>query len=172
MGLANELQSSQWMYLNGVILVSPADYNAYNTDGQPEYNALDLPYKAAAAWYHNMLPSHLQNKDLTDMLPEVEDYAINKLMPAIAKGGFISEEERQSVAEKYSEYTGLSRKAILQHNLVVPNSFFWKDLLRDRTGQTLGRLDSRYLGIDKTEIGTRPDYSPELTSWLHSLLQR
>ena len=168
MGLSNELQSSQWMYLNGVILVSPADYNAYNTDGQPEYNALDLPYKAAAAWYHNMLPSHLQNKDLTDMLPEVEDYAINKLMPAIAKGGFISEEERESVAEKYAEYTGLSKKAILQHNLVVPNNFFWKDLLRDKTGQTLGRLDSRYLGVDKTEIGIRPDYSPELTSWLHS----
>jgi carboxypeptidase C (cathepsin A) len=168
MGLSNELQSSQWMYLNGVIMVSPADYNAYNTSGQPEYSALDLPYKAATAWYHKMLPAALQNKDLTDMLPEVEDYAINKLMPAIAKGGFISDAERNSVAEKMSYYTGLSKKVILQHNLVVPNSFFWKELLRDKTGQTLGRLDSRYLGIDRMESGERPDYSPELTSWLHS----
>jgi carboxypeptidase C (cathepsin A) len=57
---------------------------------------------------------------------------------------------------------------ILQHNLVVPNSFFWKELLRDKSGQTIGRLDSRYLGIDKMEAGIRPDYSAELTSWLHS----
>ena len=168
MGLSNELQGSQWMYLNGVILVSPADYNAYNTNGQPEYSALDLPYKAAAAWYHKMLPPALQNKDLTDMLPEVESYAINTLMPAIAKGGFISDAERNSVAEKMSQYTGLSKKVILQHNLVVPNSFFWKELLRDKTGQTIGRLDSRYLGIDKMEAGMSPDYSAELTSWLHS----
>ena len=168
MGLANQLQGSQWMYLNGVILVSPADYNAYNVDGQPEYSALDLPYKAAAAWYHNMLPPTLQSKDLTDMLPEVESYAINTLMPAIAKGGFISDAERNNVAEKMSQYTGLSKKVILQHNLVVPNNFFWKELLRDKTGQTIGRLDSRYLGVDRMQAGMSPDYSAELTSWLHS----
>jgi carboxypeptidase C (cathepsin A) len=47
-------------------------------------------------------------------------------------------------------------------------SFFWKELLRDKNGKTIGRLDSRYLGVDRQEIGTSPDYSPELTSWLHS----
>jgi len=167
MGLSNELQNSQWMYLNGVILVSPADYNLYST-GQPIYSAINLPYFTAAAWYHNALPSLLQNKDLLEILPEAEEYAINTLMPALAKGGFISDEERNEVAEKMSYYSGLSKKAILQHNLEVPTSFFWKDLLRDKTGQTIGRLDSRYLGLDKMEAGTRPDYSPELTSWLHS----
>ena len=167
MGLANELQSSQWMYLNGVILVSPADYKLYST-GQPVYSAINLPYFTAAAWYHKVLPTALQSKDLLDILPEVEDYTINKLMPAIAKGGFISDAERNDVAEKMSYYSGLSKKSILQHNLVVPPSFFWKELLREKTGQTIGRLDSRYLGIDKMEAGTRPDYSAELTSWLHS----
>ena len=166
-GLSNELQNSQWMYLNGVILVSPADYNLYST-GQPIYSAINLPYFTAAAWYHNALPSVLQNKDLLEILPEAEEYAINTLMPALAKGGFISDEERNEVAEKMSYYSGLSKKVILQHNLEVPTSFFWKDLLRDKTGQTIGRLDSRYLGLDKMEAGTRPDYSPELTSWLHS----
>lgn len=167
MGLSNELQNSQWMYLNGVILVSPADYNLYST-GQPIYSAINLPYFTAAAWYHNALPSVLQNKDLLEILPEAEEYAINTLMPALAKGGFISDEERNEVAEKMSYYSGLSKKVILQHNLEVPTSFFWKDLLRDKTGQTIGRLDSRYLGLDKIEAGTSPDYSPELTSWLHS----
>ena len=65
-------------------------------------------------------------------------------------------------------YSGLSVKSILQNNLDVSTRFFWKDLLRDQTGQTIGRLDSRYLGLDKMESGTGPDYSAELTSWLHS----
>jgi carboxypeptidase C (cathepsin A) len=167
MGLSLELQNSQWMYLNGVIMVSPADYKVLRNGG-PVSSALNLPYFTAAAWYHKMLPNTLQSKDLLEILPESEDYAINTLMPALAKGGFISDTERQSVAEKMAYYSGLSKKSILQHNLVVPNRFFWKELLRDKTGQTIGRLDSRYLGIDKMEAGIRPDYSAELSSWLHS----
>jgi carboxypeptidase C (cathepsin A) len=167
MGLSLELQNSQWMYLNGVIMVSPADYKVIRVGG-PVSSALNLPYFTAAAWYHKMLPNALQSKDLLEILPEAEDYAINTLIPALAKGGFISDAERQSVAEKMAYYSGLSKKSILQHNLVVPNRFFWKELLRNTTGQTIGRLDSRYLGIDKMEAGTSPDYSAELSSWLHS----
>ena len=167
MGLSLELQNSQWMYLNGVIMVSPADYKVLRTGG-PVSSALNLPYFAAAAWYHKMLPADLQSKDLLEVLPEVEDYTINTLIPALAKGGNISTAERNTVAEKMARYSGLSKKVILQHNLDVPTRFFWKDLLRDKTGQTIGRLDSRYLGLDKIEAGTSPDYSPELTAWLHS----
>ena len=167
MGLSLELQNSQWMYLNGVIMVSPADYKVLRTGG-PVSSALNLPYFAAAAWYHKMLPADLQSKDLLEVLPEVEDYTINTLIPALAKGGNISAAERNTVAEKMARYSGLSKKVILQHNLDVPTRFFWKDLLRDKTGQTIGRLDSRYLGLDKIEAGTSPDYSPELTAWLHS----
>ena len=167
MGLANALQNNQWMYLNGVILVSPADYKLYSTS-QPIYSALNLPYFTAAAWYQKALPNDLQQKDLLEILPEVEHYAIESLMPALAKGGFITDAERQEVAKKMSFYSGLSETAILQNNLDVPTSFFWKELLRDKSGQTIGRLDSRYLGIDKREAGDSPDYSPELTSWMHS----
>ena len=167
MGLANELQSNQWMYLNGVIMVSPADYKLYSTD-QPVYSSLNLPYFTAAAWYHKALPAELQNKDLLEILPDAESFAINELMPALAKGGFISKEEKEAIIKKISYYSGLSEKSIEQNNLNISTNFFWKDLLRDKTGQTIGRLDSRYLGIDKTEAGIGPDYSAELTSWLHS----
>lgn len=166
-GLALELQNSQWMYLNGVILVSPADYAAKNSD-QAVSSSIDFPYFTAAAWYHKMLDPTLQNKDLEAILPESEHFAINILMPALAKGGFINEQEKERIAEKMAYYTGISKKVILQHNLEIPNSFFWKELLRNKTGQTIGRLDSRYLGIDKKEAGMSPDYSAELTSWLHS----
>ncbi|MFV0541635.1 MAG: S10 family peptidase [Aestuariibaculum sp.] len=167
MGLAKALQNNQWMYLNGVILVSPADYKLYNT-GQPVYSALNLPYFTAAAWYHNMLPTNLQNKDLLDILPEAENFAINTLMPAIAKGGFISNNEKNTIAEKMAYYSGLSKTFILQNNLDVPSSFFWKELLRNKSGHIIGRLDSQYLGLDKRDAGENPDYSPELTTWNHA----
>lgn len=166
-GLAHELQNRQWMYLNGVILVSPADYNIFNSD-RPVSLGLNLPYFAAAAWHHKMLPPALQQKDLLEILPEVETYTLDYVIPAITRGGFISEEQRNEVAEKMAYYSGLKKESILQYNLNVPTSFFWKDLLRDKTGQTIGRLDSRYLGIDAIEAGIRPDYSAELDSWLHS----
>ena len=166
MGLSAALQESQWMYLNGVIMVSPADYKVISVGG-PVSSAMNLPYYAAAAWFHKKLPSRLQQKDLTEMLPEVEDFTINKLIPAIAKGGFIAQDEKMEVANKMSEYSGLSLESILQNNLDIPTRFFWKDLLRDQ-GLTIGRLDSRYLGIDRKDAGMGPDYSAELTSWLHS----
>jgi len=166
MGLSAALQENEWMYLNGVIMVSPADYKVLR-EGGPVSSALNLPYYAAAAWFHKQLPADLQQRDLTDMLPEVEDFTITKLIPALAKGGFISTEERNSIAAQMARYSGLSESSILQNNLDVPTAFFWKDLLRHE-GKTIGRLDSRYLGIDGKDIGTRPDYSAELTSWLHS----
>jgi carboxypeptidase C (cathepsin A) len=166
-GLALELQESQWMYLNGVIMVSPADYKFFESDPAIS-SALNLPYFTAAAWYHKMLPAALQQKDLLDILPESEDYAVNMLMPALAKGGSLSIQDKEKVAEKMSYYSGLSTKSIMENNLDVPTRFFWKELLRDKSGQTIGRLDSRYLGLDKSLAGDGPDYSAELTSWLHS----
>ncbi len=167
MGLSLALQDQQWMYLNGVIMVSPADYQVIRVGG-PVSEALNLPYFTAAAWYQKALPAALQQKDLLEILPESEAFTLNTLIPALAKGGFIPDAEREAVAEKMAYYSGLGKKEILDLNLSVPTSYFWKALLRDRGGYNIGRLDSRYLGIDKTLSGTRPDYSAELTSWLHS----
>lgn len=166
-GLALALQNQQWMYLNGVIMVSPADYKIIQNDG-PVASAVTLPYYTATAWYHKALPPDLQQKDLLDILPESESFALNTLIPALAKGGFLSGAEKIEVAKKMSRYSGLSEKEILEHDLVVPTQYFWKALLRDRDGYTTGRLDSRYLGLDKKLSGNEPDYSAELTSWLHS----
>ncbi len=165
-GLALELQNAQWMYLNGVILVSPTGLGI-DRDG-PVQAANRLPYFAAAAWYQKALAPELQQKDLDELLPEVEAFTINELLPAMAKGGFLDEATKQAMAKKMAYYSGLSEKSILQNNLDVPTSFFWKDLLRDKGGFTVGRLDSRYLGIDSKAAGERPDYNSELTSWLHS----
>ncbi len=164
-GLALELQNRQWMYLNGVILVSPTELGI-ERDG-PIMAANRLPYFAAAAWYQKMLPPDLQAKDLNDVLEEVEDYTINTLVPRLYMGGFLDDASKKETAKKMAYYSGLSEASILENNLDVPTSFFWKDLMREK-GFTVGRLDSRYLGIDKKQAGSRPDYNSELTSWLHS----
>lgn len=167
MGLSLALQNQQWMYLNGVIMVSPADYKVIRNSG-PVAEAINLPYYTAAAWHHKALPPALQNRDLLEILPESEAYTIDKLIPALAKGGFLEASEKEAVVDKMAYYSGLNKKDILDHNLSVPTSFFWKNLLKDKSGHTVGRLDSRYLGIDKQLSGTKPDYNSELTSWLHS----
>lgn len=164
-GLALELQNSQWMYLNGVILVSPTDLGIER--GGPVDQALMLPYYAATAWYHKKLPADLQQKDLTAMLPEVEEFTMNQLIPALAKGNLLSTEQKEPIAAKMARYSGLDKTVILQRNLDIQPQFFWKELLRNE-GFTVGRLDSRYKGIDRQDAGERPDYNSELTSWLHS----
>ena len=164
-GLALELQNRQWMYLNGVILVSPTGLGI-ERDG-PVDAANRLPYFTAAAWYQKALPPELQSKDLDEVLAESEAYTINELLPAMAMGGFLSQEKREAAAEKMAYYSGLSKDIIMKSNLDVSTRYFWKELLRDE-GFTIGRLDSRYLGIDKMDAGDSPDYNSELTSWLHS----
>lgn len=166
-GLAGELQGSHWMFLNGVVLVSPTGLGLEPPGPSPRSDALKLPYYTAAAWYHEQLPQELQSRDLEEVLPEVEDYTIEEYLPALARGGFIDESRKQEVASQVARYSGLSEEVVLNNNLSVPVSFFWKELLRDE-GYTIGRLDSRYLGLDRSGAGTRPDYSAEYSSWKHA----
>ncbi len=164
-GLALELQSSHWIYLNGVVLVSPTDLGIERSG--PVQAALKLPYFAATAWYHKVLPTDLQQKDLTEILPEVEKFTIEEYLPSIALGGNLGESKRKEIVSKVSRYSGLSEKVVSQQTLDIPANFFWKELLRDK-GFTVGRLDSRYRGIDSKDGGQGPEYNAELTSWLHS----
>lgn len=164
-GLAQELQNAHWMYVNGVVLVSPTKLGIKREGAVND--ALALPYFAAAAWYHKALPADLQRKDLAELLPEVEQYTLTTLMPALARGGFVDAQQKAQIAAQVARYSGLSERTVLEHNLAVPAQYFWKDLLREK-GYTIGRLDSRYLGIDRKQAGDNPDYNAELTSWLHA----
>jgi len=164
-GLALALQNNQWMYLNGVILVSPTELGI-NREGPVEV-ANRLPYFAAAAWYQKKLPNTLQNKPLKEVLEEVEAYTINTVLPAMVMGGFLATDKKEALAEKMGYYSGIKPSVYLDHNLEIPYPYFWKELLRE-DGYTVGRLYSRYLGIDRKRAGDSPDYNSELTSWLHS----
>jgi carboxypeptidase C (cathepsin A) len=166
-GLAHKLQSVHWMYLNGVILVSPADYKFFESD-TPIAEALNLPYFTATAWYHKKLSPALQNLSLVEVLKKSEAFTLNHYMTAITLVGSLKANERNQIADSVVYYTGIDKTEILQANLLITKNHFWKSLLRNDKGLTVGRLDSRYLGLDKQDWGTAPDHNAELIAWLHS----
>ena len=164
-GLAGQLQNAHWMYLNGVILVSPTGLGV-DRDG-PVGAALYLPHYTATAWYHEALDPQLQQRDLTDLLAEVETFTIDTYLPALARGGSLDPARRTELAERVARYAGLSPDFVLDYNLAPPVGAFRKELLRDH-GLTVGRLDARYRGVDRQDAGERYDYDPALSAWNHA----
>lgn len=164
-GLSYALQSKHWMFLNGVILVSPTELGI-RRDG-PVAEALTLPYMCATAWYHKALSADLQNKDLLEILPEVEKWTIEEYIPALSWGGHLSAEKRAAIAKKVSYYSGISEQDIIEHNLTIKVRHYWKELLRDRDF-TIGRLDSRYRGRDIVSGGETPEWNAEMEAWCNA----
>lgn len=164
-GLARELQGSEWMYLNGVILVSPTGLGVERAG--PVGDALALPNYTATAWYHGQLASDLQSRPIVDVLAEVEAYTLDRLLPALAKGGSLTDAERREVATEVARWSGTSPEWVLAHNLRPSVGEFRKELLRDE-GFTVGRLDARYKGRDRRDAGQGYDYDPALAAWNHA----
>jgi carboxypeptidase C (cathepsin A) len=166
-GLAGALQDRHWMFLNGVILVSPTGLGLEAEGPAPRSAVLKLPYYAAAAHYHGQLDSDLQSLDLQALLEQVEAFTLDEYLPAISRGGFLQEDRRTAIARGVARFAGVSERFVLDHNLALPDSAFWKELLREE-GYTIGRLDSRYLGVDRKNAGDEYDYPPELIAWNHA----
>jgi carboxypeptidase C (cathepsin A) len=88
------------------------------------------------------------------------------LLPSV-RAGSLDSARRAALVRQVARYSALAEEVVRQHNMAVPTSFFWKELLRSR-GLTVGRLDSRYRGLDRADAGTSPDFDPALTSWNHA----
>jgi carboxypeptidase C (cathepsin A) len=123
---------------------------------------LFLPAYAATAWYHGKLNFKAPFKTF---LKEVEEFAMGEYTLALFKGDALLPEERAHIAEKLARYTGLSQDFIERSNLRINDQYFFKELLRDRD-LTVGRLDSRLLGIDRSGVTATPEYDPLLTTVL------
>lgn len=150
------------MFLNGVILVSMTSLNV-ETGGDVGY-ALIVPHYAATAWYHKKLPPDLQSKNLLDVLSEVEKFVMSEYFLALVKGGYLPPEGKRNIVRKLSRYTGLSTDYIERSNLRIERTRFRKELLRDEN-RTVGRLDSRYKGIDKDGVGESYEYDQAMVDW-------
>ncbi len=159
-GLSGYLQDRHGLYLNGIMLVSVAmDFQTLLFDHTNDLPyAVLLPSYTATAWYHGKIDGDLQT-----MLRQSEDFATNVYYTALFKGGSLSARDQGRVARELSRLTGLSRAFIEHCKLRVDLFRFTKELLRDQ-GQTVGRLDSRYKGMDRDSAGDRFEYDPAMAA--------
>lgn len=158
--LSGYLQDTYGMNLNGIVLISTAlNFQTIRmaSDNDLAYQ-LFLPSFTATAFYHKKLATELQS-DLLKTLEEARKWANSEYMIALDKGDALTESERQQVAKKLSYFTGISTEYILNANLRLDIFRFSKELLRSER-RTVGRLDSRFKGIDANAAGERPDYDP------------
>lgn len=162
-GLAGHLQDRHGFYVNGLMLISTIlnFQTARFTTGNDLPYPLFLPTYAATAWYHNRLDDDLQ-ADLRRTLREVESFAATEYTLALMRGDKLAPETRGEIVAKLARYTGLSEAFVARANLRVDIYRFVKELLRE-DGRTVGRLDSRFQGIDRDAAGERFEYDPSLS---------
>jgi carboxypeptidase C (cathepsin A) len=161
-GLSGYLQERHGLYLNGILLISAVlDFTTldFNLNNDLPY-ILFLPAYAAAAWYHR---ATRLRKPLQSLLKEVEKFALGEYAAALLRGDALPRAERTRIAQALSRYTGLSTSFIERSNLRIKDQHFFKELLRER-GQTVGRLDSRFTGLDRLGVTENADYDPLLTN--------
>lgn len=161
-GLSGYLQERHGLYLNGIMLISAVlDFSTLEFEiGNDLPHILFLPGYAAAAWYHRKLRIR---RPLQKLLKEVEQFALGEYADALLKGHQLTRRERARIVEKMSRYTGLSPEFIERSNLRINDQHFFKELLRDR-GQTIGRLDARFTGLDRLGVTEQPEYDPLLAN--------
>lgn len=157
--LSNYLFDRYGMALNGLMLISLAlEWQTLNFDpGNDLPPMLFLPTYAATAWYHKRLPAALQAKPLRAFLDEVEAFALGEYASALLQGSALSADARAAIAKKVARYTGLSEAYVNQTNLRVEIRRFCKELKRG-DAQTVGRLDSRFVGVDRDAAGMEPEF--------------
>ena len=174
-GVMNNLLQ-QGIAMNGVIMVS-AVFDLRTLIFPPED---DLPYVvhfptyAATAWYHDQVPDKPEN--VYDFLDEVRDFTENEYVPALFKGDRLSMEDKEDIAEKLAYYTGTDAEYWMRANLRVTNGEFFAEALREKS-EIVGRLDSRYTGINLDGISQTGSHDPQsaaispayITGFLHYL---
>jgi carboxypeptidase C (cathepsin A) len=163
-GLSGYLQERHGMYLNGIILVSSI-LNFQNADFHPGNDLpyiLILPTYCATAWFHHRLSDALQ-KDLLNTLEEVEAFTLGDYTRALMQGDDLPDEDRLLIARKLARYTGLSEDYIERSNLRIEIFRFTKELLRHER-RTVGRLDSRFKGIDRDSAGEHFEFDPSMNN--------
>lgn len=145
--------------VNGVILISTIlDFGAEaDTEGNEMQYVVTLPSMAAVAAYHKHLP--VQPTALEPFLDDARAFASGPYITALLKGNRLPPAERTAIRKQLAGFTGLSEDFLERANLRVSPDRFYKELLRDR-GTSVGRLDSRYLGIDYDNAGEAPDNDP------------
>jgi carboxypeptidase C (cathepsin A) len=159
--LAGVLQERHEIYLNGIVLVSSVAFANWGADDRTEFF---LPTYTTTAWYHHLLQPDLQNLTIEQVAQKARAFAHGDYAVALEKGDALTPEEHRKIVEEIAHYTALSPKYIEQANLRVSPFRWFRELERDKR-LTIGRLDSRFTGMEQDAAGERPDYDPSEASY-------
>jgi carboxypeptidase C (cathepsin A) len=164
-GLSEYLVDRDGIAFNGIILISSILNfgTARFGKGNDLPYALFLPTYTATAWYHKKLPPDLQSQPLAKVLEEVKAWAGKDYPAALSKGDRLTADERKEAVDRVARYTGLPRDYVDQADFRIEIQHFCRELLRDQR-RTVGRLDTRFVGIDENGIEATPDYDPSLAA--------
>ena len=162
-GVSKEIQSRHGIELNGIVLVSSViDFSTlHEAPGNDIHYAGFLPTYTVTAWFHKKLPADVQGS-LEDIMDEARRFAFGEYLLALTKGNRLTPQETDAMAQKVARLTGLSPEFVKQANLRVNPGRFRKELLRDRR-LMIGRLDSRFTGIDADAAGESQEFDPSNT---------
>ena len=146
-GLVKHLQD-KGITMNGVIMVSAVfelQHLLFGPGDDVSY-LIHFPTYAATAWYYDKVKS--KGESLESFLNTVRAFTQNEYAPALLKGDQMSMVEKDAIAQKLADFSGLGKAYWLKADLRVTNGEFFQELLRDK-GLTVGRLDSRFSGISE-----------------------
>ncbi len=165
--LSDHLQDKLGLYFNGIMLIS-AVLNFQTIDFSPGNDlpyVMFLPAYAATAWYHGRLSPERQARSLEEIRAEAEAFAANEYLLALTQGDALPDAEKQRIAARLAELTGLSAESLARQNLRVPSWRFTATLLED-AGRGVGRFDSRITGIRYSPGTEEYDYDPSFEAVL------
>ena len=104
--------------------------------------AVSLPTLAAIAWYHGKVDRRARTQD--DFVEESRRFAANEYLPALFQGNRLPQAERERIAARLEQLSGIPVAWYLAHDLRITKEEFRVELLKDR-GLLLGRSDARYV---------------------------
>lgn len=167
-GVARDLYDAHNVELDGIVLISTVlndQTSAIDPSTMLVHPGNDLPFAlllptyAATAHVHGRVAGHLRDASLRALLDEVEEYALGEYWQALAQGDRLDPDRRAEHVERLAAYTGLTPDLVDRSDLRIQVVQFCRELLRDE-GRTVGRLDSRYTGIDRLGASTSLEADP------------
>jgi len=164
--LAGVLERRHEIYLNGIVLVS-AVLNFDSLDFNPGNDLPPmafLPTYATTAWYHHLLSPDMQKMSIEQVAQQAREFADGDYAAALMKGDQLQGAEREKIVQQLARFTSLSPKYIEQTNLRINDGRWFRELEREKR-RTVGRLDSRFEGMEADAAGEQSMYDPSEASY-------
>lgn len=137
----------------------PANVNSY---------VASLPTIAATGYFHGK--ADRKGRTIDAYLADARAFARDDYLPALFKGSDLPAAERQRIAARLEEFSGISADWYLDNNLKITKEQYRIELLKPQ-GLLLGRSDARYVApVDYK--GGAPDPAGILASTVETFFRR